>query len=175
MPLKFFDDYKDTYRAMGSADFNRLYRHAVLIGIGIVGDINEEGQRGDAQTFLAQLHHTDGEEGGSLMRRVWLIRKGDYGPPSAGVRIGRDADNDLVIPDYSISKVHCEFQRFEGYMTVTDLGSHNGTIVSGKSLFSHEPHRIANEDEIVLGRYKFEFLDATTFVQRVQVAADSPW
>ncbi|MFE3028064.1 FHA domain-containing protein [Nocardia tengchongensis] len=67
-------------------------------------------------------------------------------PPSAVVRIvsgtlriGRAADNDIVVPDLMVSRHHAELQVIaDGRYRVVDLDSHNGTYVNG--------HRIETAD-----------------------------
>lgn len=168
-----FDDYAQLLKQLGAPEFNRRYRHPVLIGVGVVGDLEEDGERGNEQTFLAAIDNGGAHRDGALMRRVWILRKRDYGPPGSGIRVGRDAANDIVIPDYSISKVHCEFQRIDGHVILRDLDSHNGVVVEGKLLQPQRPVVVEDEDEVVLGRYKFEFLLAGTFVERVRNTAYS--
>lgn len=166
-----FDEYAGLLKNLGGPEFNRRYRLPVLIGVGVVGDLEEDGERGNAQTFLAAVDDPTGHRDGALMRRVWLLKKRDYGPPVPGIRVGRDANNDIVIPDYSISKTHCEFQRFEEHVILRDLNSHNGVVVEGKLIQPQIPVVVEDEDEVVLGRYKFEFLRASTFVERVKRTA----
>src|SRR5215472_4704193 len=49
------------------------------------------------------------------------------------VRIGRAADNDVVIADLSVSRYHAELRKnARGGYTIADLGSHNGTFVNGQ-------------------------------------------
>ena len=71
------------------------------------------------------------------------------------VRIGRSADNDLVIQDGSISRHHAEIYRVgEGYR-VKDLGSKNGTHVNdvtGTDL------PLADGDELILGKFPMAFV-----------------
>ncbi len=43
--------------------------------------------------------------------------------------IGADARADLVLPDSTLSKFHCELRIAEGLAFVRDLGSRNGTVV----------------------------------------------
>ena len=166
----YFDDYIETFKELGEPDFNRSYRYPVLIGLGVVGTLAEGGERGHAQTFLATLYE-ESESAQSLMRRVWFIVKGEYGPVTPGIRVGRSADNDVVINDYSISKHHCEFRRDHGVISLMDLDSHNGTLIGGKEIPEEIPIAIEDEDEIVLGRYMFEYLDAQTFLMRIKTAA----
>jgi ABC-type multidrug transport system ATPase subunit len=48
------------------------------------------------------------------------------------LRIGRAADNDVVVPDLMVSRHHAELQVIaEGRYRVVDLDSHNGTYVNG--------------------------------------------
>ncbi|MFQ6395530.1 FHA domain-containing protein [Nocardia sp. KC 131] len=51
---------------------------------------------------------------------------------SPTLRIGRAADNDIVVPDLMVSRHHAELQVIaEGRYRVVDLDSHNGTYVNG--------------------------------------------
>ena len=151
--------------------FRRHYTHAILIGLGVVGELNEYGERGEAQTFLADLHDAQ-DPSSTLRRRIWMIRKREYGPKTVWIRVGRSSDNDIVIPDYSISKHHCEFRRTDtGTLAVYDLQSHNGTHVGGHEIPEMLPFEIQDEDELILGRYAFEYLEAETFITRVKISA----
>ncbi|MEU6584075.1 FHA domain-containing protein [Nocardia sp. NPDC046763] len=51
---------------------------------------------------------------------------------SGTLRIGRAADNDIVVPDLMVSRHHAELQVIaDGRYRVVDLDSHNGTYVNG--------------------------------------------
>ncbi|MFI9803525.1 FHA domain-containing protein [Streptomyces sp. NPDC052301] len=53
--------------------------------------------------------------------------------PARTVRIGRAADNDLVVDDLSVSRRHAELRaRADGTYEIVDLGSHNGTYLNGR-------------------------------------------
>ncbi|WP_371530460.1 FHA domain-containing protein [Streptomyces sp. NBC_01283] len=53
--------------------------------------------------------------------------------PSRTVRIGRAADNDLVIDDLVVSRRHAELRVLaDGTYEIVDLGSHNGTYLNGQ-------------------------------------------
>ncbi|MGH7298113.1 MAG: sigma 54-interacting transcriptional regulator, partial [Polyangiaceae bacterium] len=47
------------------------------------------------------------------------------------LRIGKAPDNDLVLPDDTVSRHHCELTRTDAGVRVKDLGSTNGTKVQG--------------------------------------------
>ncbi|WP_406728888.1 FHA domain-containing protein [Streptomyces sp. GD-15H] len=53
--------------------------------------------------------------------------------PTRGVRIGRAADNDLVIDDLVVSRRHADLRALpDGTYEIADLGSHNGTYLNGR-------------------------------------------
>lgn len=66
------------------------------------------------------------------------------------IDIGRGADNDLVLTDFSISRQHCRIEQDGEILMLIDLGSRNGTMVNGRKVISRQ---IKPGDEIVLGRF----------------------
>lgn len=46
--------------------------------------------------------------------------------------LGRREDNSLCVPDGSISGRHCELAEADGFLTILDLGSTNGTFIGGE-------------------------------------------
>ena len=62
------------------------------------------------------------------------------------VKIGRRPDNDIVVADLGVSKVHAELKMSPtGRYQIFDLGSHNGTFVNGQRVNQAE----LTEDDIV--------------------------
>ena len=55
------------------------------------------------------------------------------------VSVGRDQDDDVVVPSDGASRHHARFERAGAEVRVVDLGSTNGTRVNGEVL--HEEAR----------------------------------
>lgn len=73
----------------------------------------------------------------------------------AAARIGRDADNDIVVSNDSVSSHHAKIQlEPDGAFRITDLGSNNGTFVNGAKATSSP---LADGDVIDLGEVQFRF------------------
>jgi len=50
------------------------------------------------------------------------------------IRVGKAPDNDLVLPDDTVSRHHCEVERRSEGVLVKDLGSTNGTRIAGSKV-----------------------------------------
>ena len=75
-------------------------------------------------------------------------------PIERRVRIGRQADNDLVVVDPGVSRHHAEVINSSGTCTLHDLGSTNGTYVNGAVASEHV---LREGDRISLGSTVVEF------------------
>jgi hypothetical protein len=70
------------------------------------------------------------------------------------VRIGRQADNDLVLVDPGVSRHHAEVIKEGRTCTLHDLGSTNGTYVNGGVVTEHV---LRDGDRVTLGSAVVEF------------------
>ena len=64
------------------------------------------------------------------------------------IRIGKAEDNDLVVDDPHVSRHHACLTKEQGYWTLEDLGSTNGTFVNGAQIVKK---RVTPTDKIILG------------------------
>jgi Nif-specific regulatory protein len=72
-----------------------------------------------------------------------------------GARIGRDASNDICVPDLALSRSHCTIGTGDGIWRICDLQSSNGTFVNGAQVMDH---RLTDRDQIALGGSVFLFV-----------------
>lgn len=66
-------------------------------------------------------------------------------PEDRPLRIGRAADNDLVIPDEDVSRYHAELLYDIGTLWLRDAGSRNGVFVNGARLTQHKALKVDQE------------------------------
>jgi pSer/pThr/pTyr-binding forkhead associated (FHA) protein len=88
--------------------------------------------------------------------------------PIAGKRVSLDADertigrgkqNDIVLDDPLVSRLHGIFMRRGGVYVLEDLGSHNGTYVNDERI--HGVRQIRHGDRIGIGKSRLLFEDPT--------------
>ncbi|MEV8514819.1 ATP-binding cassette domain-containing protein [Dactylosporangium sp. NPDC051484] len=70
------------------------------------------------------------------------------------IRIGRGADNDIVLSDLRSSRDHAELRRTPTGFEVVDLGSRNGTFHNGRQITRQD---VSAGDLISIGRHEFIF------------------
>jgi two-component system cell cycle response regulator len=74
--------------------------------------------------------------------------------------LGRDSSADITVSDQGISRKHAKITKEDGKVTITDLGSSNGTFINDKKISAGEKVALAKEDMIKLGSTIFKFLPA---------------
>lgn len=81
----------------------------------------------------------------------WLL-KSDRNPFGALITVGRTPNNDIVLDQATISKVHAIFTQSAGAWFVADSHSSNGTFVDGVRLPPGEKRPLEDGAEVRLGR-----------------------
>jgi hypothetical protein len=84
------------------------------------------------------------------------------------ITVGRAPDNDVIVPDVSISRFHAFVKEgTRGQWLMQDAGSTNGTTVNGHSV-PRQGHGPATEltsgDDVRLGQVELTFLDGNALV-----------
>jgi len=75
--------------------------------------------------------------------------------PPAQVRLGRASGNGIVLSDASVSSNHAQFEVGSNSLTITDLGSTNGTLVNGGRITPNQPVPLRDGDRLVFGTVEF--------------------
>lgn len=163
MPATYVKDLTAILKAKGAQAYAAACAHPMLVLLGLARTLGSGGG-GDA-TMVAG---PDAEELAisSLVGRVFFLCKEDArakGP----VVLGRAGEADVRIPEYSISKRHCEFQLQGATITVRDLGSTNGTSVSGTNIGAAAT-ALSGGETLVIGRFALRFETPTTLLARLR-------
>lgn len=76
------------------------------------------------------------------------------------IQFGREAENDICIPDSKVSRTHARIEPSEDGYTLTDLGSTNGTFINDKPV--EQPVHLRVGDAITIGPARFLVLGEVT-------------
>ncbi|MGW1467498.1 FHA domain-containing protein [Streptomyces sp. NPDC002308] len=75
------------------------------------------------------------------------------------MRIGRALENELVVSDLQVSRLHAEFHATpDGRFEIRDLGSHNGTYVNGQQLQKSGSAFLGPNDIVGVGHSTFRLV-----------------
>jgi hypothetical protein len=100
---------------------------------------------------------------GRLMRRTvgvrWIHRTRETPEASDGITVGRAGDCDVGFLHPSVSKLHARFDSEGSRLTLTDLGSRNGTKVNGELLARDQAQIVKARDRVEFGLVQTLVLD----------------
>jgi pSer/pThr/pTyr-binding forkhead associated (FHA) protein len=108
-----------------------------------------------AATAQSENQDNASDEATGAAPSPWALRGSDQviNLPLGRPSLGRKADqNELVLPDGYISGRHCRFEVSEGELSVTDLGSTNGSFVNGERLERDVERSLKPQDQLRLGQ-----------------------
>ena len=146
--------------------FIRFVRQPVLAGAAIqAGRISSQnGGGGGEEMNRTQIFEPSNTNPGAspaseaLKHAIYPLIKGEYSTTSSkAFIIGRVDGNDMIMPDFAISKKHATINMDSNSFYLKDLGSTNGTFVNGTRL-DQKPLKIHDQDVLSFARYEFTFL-----------------
>ena len=171
------DSLRGEMRALGKEGFIEKYPGAFLLAMGYLsveaiqaGRRTAEAVRQDSRdataaiTFGSRLRH-DGAQAHPLAGCAFYLRP----TTKTAVAIGRSGECEITIPDNAVSEQHCQIEITDSGVQVLDTNSTNGTSVNLKRLEPFEPHILADEDILSVGRYSFQLLSSPTFATEIQL------
>jgi pSer/pThr/pTyr-binding forkhead associated (FHA) protein len=134
-----------------------------------LGGPAEGGGSGDEPTTMTYTVDDTGEmqpvdidetverSGAALVIRAGGGRAGEsFALGEDRVSIGRSPDAGVFLDDVTVSRNHALLVRRRDGLYIDDLGSLNGTYVNRRRI---ESHRLADGDEIQVGKYKLSYLE----------------
>lgn len=144
--------------------FQKYLQRPVLVGSAIkLGTISSAGMNNDAlnstQIFEpSKSQNSSVSASESLKHAIYPLVKGEYpATPRGAFYIGRINGNDMIMPDYAISKRHAIIDIESGKYFIRDTGSTNGTRLNGSRL-AKKPMQLRDKDVVSFARYEFTFL-----------------
>lgn len=110
------------------------------------------------QATRRPVEHTKG-------MRAAAVYKSDRNLFESKVTIGRAKNNDIIIRERKISKLHSQFIPDADGHQLVDMGSSNGTVVDGIKLKEGKPFRLKSGHRIAVWRYIFEFVEPEELIK----------
>jgi hypothetical protein len=105
-------------------------------------------------------------------RTLVAVRKRQSAFPSM-ITVGRTANNDVVLPDVSVSKFHAFFQVDRGRLHLCDAGSRNGTAIGRQVLPKRgSPVAVNSGDRLRFGSVELALYDAAACWDALRQAPD---
>ena len=145
--------------------FVQFVRRPVLVGSAVrTGIISSQSGLASDELNSTQIFEPSKSQSSSisasesLKHAVYPLVKGEYpATPHGSFYIGRINGNDMIMPDYAISKRHAIIDIEDGNYYIRDAGSTNGTKLNGTRL-GKKRVRLKDKDVIGFARYEFTFL-----------------
>ena len=155
--------------------FVKLIQRPVLVGSAIkTGIISTQSGMASDELNSTQIFEPTKSMGASLSaseslkHAVYPLVKGEYpATPRGSFYIGRINGNDMIMPDYAISKRHAIIDIEDGRYYLRDAGSTNGTKINGSRMAKK---RVLLKDKDVVGfaRYECTFLYPKSLYKMLQ-------
>ena len=151
-------------KVYNKGEFERFMQQPVLVGSSIqAGSLATQNRHAEEELNKTVIFNIDEEEtesspSDSLKHAIYPLIKNEYASGRVNFfSIGRVDGNDMIMPDYAISKQHAIFEIKRGIYLIRDGGSTNGTRINGKRA-GDRPVQISDKDVVAFARYEFTFL-----------------
>ncbi len=138
-------------------------RHGTLVNGERLGDTAKRLASGDAiEIGDRELRFLGGETTRMASREIPITQTQTVAFDGERLRIGRDPQNDVVLPNPNVSRFHADLLATDGRIELRDLGSSNGTRLDGELV---ERGVVEPGSSIGIGPYRLVF-DGETFLAR---------
>jgi hypothetical protein len=102
---------------------------------------------------------------------VFVVRATGRGPYPSMITVGRTRNNDIVVPDLSVSKFHAFFKEEGDRLLLQDAGSRNGTALDGKlvpTVKNGKAVEVREGQEVRFANVRLHFLRGAAFRELVR-------
>src|SRR4051812_19308152 len=120
MAASYLTNYVEELRRVGDVVFKHRHRAPVLIVTARAAELVDEPSGRDKTSVSARS--VGPAQGLAILHRVFPVTKAPHAARGPVV-LGRSAENDIAIAEYSISKRHCFFDFEPGGVKLADCGS----------------------------------------------------
>ncbi len=164
------DDWQYDANAHSRERFCAAHAHPVLLLRWIVkGELGAAGRGQSTHVHNVRASLKDRLAAGNQVperrpigqERLLAIRRKAVGSHPGLFLMGRRADSDVCVNDYTVSSRHgrIHYMKHIGRWMYEDVGSTNGSWINGNHVPVRERALIASTDELQLGRLVFLFLE----------------
>ena len=155
------DDLAGELKKWGEEAFQQKYSHPFMVVVYT--------PPGDSELVDPKTVETDVSEVSTSPRRTTGMKcvpvvKSDRNAFKSKVTVGRAKNNDVILRAAKVSKLHAAFVQDARGFQVTDMGSANGTVVTGVRLKKNQMVRLKTGDMVSFWRYVFEFFKPEDFL-----------
>lgn len=168
-------DYLQSLKGLGPEQFLATYKRPFLVENYLAPSSKIKLARVEtiSELELNDLHPSSskGEDESLLQARVIPLEKRDIDSSERMIFVGRSANNDIVLPNKMVSKLHAYFRQVpgSGVVQLVDMNSTNGTFVNGTKLAPSVKSSLQDEDVISFGpETKLEFFSPASFCRLLQ-------
>ncbi len=175
--IRLLETYFEDSRRLGAEDFGREHGEAFLVHHGSVGRF--EPPEGLKHTIKVEGAVTSSAIPFNPKRdfAVFPVRHGAAGASEEDlIWVGRSDENDVVIPDESVSAVHAFIRKGEGGgLYLQDMNSLNGSFINNETVPPQgmgEPVELESGARVRFGTVKLTFLKTAEFLNLVAQLRD---
>jgi predicted component of type VI protein secretion system len=106
------------------------------------------------------------------VRHILITQNKEYDLPLGIVYLGRSPDCFIQLGEGAASRIHAKLTRSSNEVTLTDLGSLNGTFLNGSRV--HDTRRLMNGDTLRIGDVFLVYRSKQSAQQEPEIQAPRP-
>ncbi len=160
-------DFLKAAKVMSRGAFLKTFTEPILIAMGVLETEEIRARCGrTTELHVSRPATHNPRKKHPLAGRVFPIPIASK--PSGSLLFGREEPADVIVPDETVSFRHCLISWDDLEVTITDLGSTNGTLVNLRPLRAQRPTELLNEDIITVGRHSFQYFLPSQFHRVLQ-------